>query len=62
MRRYNEYSYEEKMYLIYSLKCPLQCEHCLTNSAPYRKEKMEINEAIEIIKQIYQMQLLFFRD
>ena len=52
MKLYKDYTYEEKLYLIYTLKCPLQCEHCLTNSSPFRNEKMELELAIDTITQM----------
>lgn len=49
MKPYNEFSYYEKLYLIYTLHCPLHCDHCLMNSSPQRKEHMELSDALSII-------------
>ena len=52
MKTYKEYSYKEKMYLIYTLHCPFRCQHCLTNSSPARSEKMHLSNALQIIEKM----------
>lgn len=45
---------EERFALLYTLKCNIECAHCLVSSSPRRKEKMSVEDAQKIIKNAWE--------
>lgn len=49
---YNLYKTKERIDIIYTLKCTIQCEHCMLSCSPMRNEKIGLSFAKDILKTV----------
>jgi hypothetical protein len=47
---FERFSNEERLCVIYSLRCNLECGHCNVSSSPRRKERLTLEEALEVLR------------
>lgn len=47
---HDRYSDEERLSVIYTLKCNINCAHCMTVSSPKRREKLTPEEVLEYLR------------
>ncbi len=48
--KYDDYTYKERMLLMYTDKCTANCSHCAAESSPYNNSKMSVEEARQYIE------------
>jgi hypothetical protein len=47
---FERFSNEERLCVIYSLRCNLECGHCNVSSSPHRQERLTLEEALEALR------------